>query len=113
GYASKLNSPAYTISVAKADGVDASACQYSPDISIGAAHSAGSIYDQGGYIYAAGMVISFNPCAFVIAEHTKDFDRISNVVRYEGEHLVLFHNDPPRFRATQDHSKGDGHPILQ
>ena len=90
-----------------------SAGQYSPDIAVGAAQYVGSIYDQGGYIYAAGMVISFTPCAFVIAEHTKDFDRISNVVRYEGEHLVLYHNDRKRFQATADHSKGGGHPILQ
>jgi len=71
------------------------------------------VYDQGGYIYAAGMVISNDPCSFVIAEHTKNFERISNVVRYEGEHLVLYHNDRRRYAATADHSKGGSHPILQ
>ncbi len=74
---------------------------------------AGTVYDQGGYIYAAGMVISTDSNSFVIAEHTKQLTRISNVVRYEGEHLVLYHNDRRRFNATQDHSGGGGHPILQ
>jgi hypothetical protein len=59
------------------------------------------------------MVISNHPMSFVIAEHTRDFGRISNVVRYEGEHLVLYHNDRRRYSATADHSRGGGHPILQ
>ena len=46
-------------------------------------------------------------------EHTSDFERVSNVVRYEGEHLVLYHNDRARFAATADHSHGGSHPILQ
>jgi hypothetical protein len=112
-YNKRLNYSDYSIFIGKADRDKDSAGKYSPDIAVGAGQYAGSIYDQGGYIYAAGMVIAFNPCAFVIAEHTKDFDRISNVVRYEGEHLVLYHNDRQRYQATADHSKGGGHPILQ
>lgn len=112
-YYKRLNYSDYSIFIAKADRVKDSTGQYSPDIAVGAAQYAGSVYDQGGYIYAAGMVIAFNPCAFVIAEHTKNFDRITNVVRYEGEHLVLYHNDRQRYAATADHSKGGGHPILQ
>jgi hypothetical protein len=83
------------------------------DIAVGAAQYAGTEYDNGGYVYAAGMVIARNPPAFVIAEHTSDFGRVSDVVRFEGEHLVLYHNDRQRFAATADHSKGGGHPILQ
>jgi hypothetical protein len=59
------------------------------------------------------MVVSFNPGAFLIAEHSKDLNRIREIVRYEGEHIVLYHNDRRRFAATQDHSQGGGHPILQ
>lgn len=113
GYRNRLNYSDYSVYIGKADRLKDSAGQYSPDIAVGAAQYAGSVYDQGGYIYAAGMVISNDPCAFVIAEHTKDFERISNVVRYEGEHLVLYHNDRRRYAATADHSKGGGHPILQ
>lgn len=113
GYRRHLNYSDYTIFIARADRTKDSAGQYSPDIAIGAAQYAGTIYDKGGYIYAAGMVISFNPSAFVIAEHTKDFDRVANVVRFEGEHLVLYYNDRRRYEATKDHSKGGGHPILQ
>ncbi len=57
--------------------------------------------------------MSFNPCAFIIAEHTKNFQRVAEVVRYEGEHLVLYHNDRKLYAKTADHSKGGGHPILQ
>jgi len=114
GYSRHLNYSDYTVFIAKADRTKDSTGQYSPDIAtVGAAQYAGSIYDQGGYIYAAGMVISFAPSAFVIAEHTKDFERVSNVVRYEGEHLVLYFNDRQRYEATKDHSKGGSHPILQ
>jgi len=113
GYRRHLNYSDYTVFIARADRTKDSAGQYSPDIAVGAAQYAGSIYDKGGYIYAAGMVISNSPSSFVIAEHTKDFDRVSNVVRYEGEHLVLYFNDRQRYEATKDHSKGGGHPILQ
>jgi hypothetical protein len=113
GYTRKTNYGDYTIFIARADRTKNAAGQYSPDIAVGAAQYAGSQYDQGGFIYAAGMVISNNPCAFVIAEHTRNFERIQEVVRYEGEHLVLFHNDRRRYSATMDHSRGGGHPILQ
>ena len=113
GYRSRLNYTDYTIYIARADRTKDSAGQYSPDFAIGADQYAGSIYDQGGFIYAAGMVLAYTPCSFIIAEHAKDLDRVSNVVRYEGEHIVLYHNDRSRYNATADHSKGGGHPILQ
>jgi hypothetical protein len=113
GYSRNLTYSAYTIFIANADRDRNAAGQYSPDIAVGAAQYAGTDYDQGGFIYAAGMVVSFSPMTFVIAEHTKDFNRVSDVVRYEGEHLVLYYNDRRRYSQTADHSKGGGHPILQ
>ncbi len=113
GYGRQLNYSNYTVFIANADRNRDSSGRYSPDIAVGAAQYAGTDYDQGGYIYAAGMVISFSPMTFVIAEHTKDFNRVSDVVRYEGEHLVLYHNDRRRYSQTADHSRGGGHPILQ
>lgn len=112
-YRNRLSHGDYSIYIAKADRTKDSQGQYSPDFAIATAQYAGTIYDQGGYMYAAGMVIANEPCSFVIAEHTKDLERVSNVVRYEGEHLVLYHNDRRRYNATADHSKGGGHPILQ
>ncbi len=112
-YSRRLNHADYSIYIGKADRTKDSAGSYSPDIAVGAAQYAGSVYDQGGFIYAAGMVIANDPCSFLIAEHTKDLERVSNVVRYEGEHLVLYHNDRRRYAATADHSKGGGHPILE
>lgn len=113
GYRRMLSPSNYTIFIAKADRQKNSEGVYSPDIAIGAAQYAGTDYDQGGYIYVAGMVISNNPLTFAIAEHTKDFNRVRDVVRYEGEHLVLYHNDRQRYMLTRDHSKGGSHPILQ
>jgi hypothetical protein len=113
GYRRMLSPSKYTIFIAKADRQKNGDGVYSPDIAIGAAQYAGTDYDQGGYIYVAGMVISNNPLSFTIAEHTKDFNRVRDVVRYEGEHLVLYHNDRQRYMQTRDHSKGGSHPILQ
>lgn len=112
-YSRKLSYSDYTVFIAKADRQKDSQGKYSPDIAVGAAQYAGTDYDQGGYIYAAGMVISNVPPSFVIAEHTSDLNRVSDIVRFEGEHLVLYHNDRQRYLATADHSKGGGHPILQ
>jgi hypothetical protein len=113
GYSRNLSFSAYTVFIANADRNRNAAGQYSPDIAVGAAQYAGTDYDQGGYIYAAGMVISNNPLSFAVAEHTKNFNRVRDVVRYEGEHLVLYHNDRQRYMQTRDHSQGGSHPILQ
>ena len=112
-YRKRLNYADYSIYIGKADRTKNSANEYSPDIAIGTAQYAGTVYDQGGFMYVAGMVLATEPCSFLIAEHTKNFDRVSEVVRFEGEHLVLYHNDRKRFNETADHSKGGGHPILQ
>lgn len=113
GYRNRLSFSDYTVFIARPDRTRDSQGQYSPDIALPAAQYAGGYYDQGGFIYAAGMVLAFNPSAFIIAEHTQDLGRISNVVRYEGEHLVLYHNDRRLYESTADHSRGGGHPILK
>jgi hypothetical protein len=113
GYRARLDYRDYTIFIARADRTSDSKGAYSPDVAVPAGQYAGGDYDQGGFIYAAGMVLAFNPCAFVIAEHTQDFGRVSNVVRFEGEHLVLYYNDRNLYEQTADHSRGGGHPILQ
>ena len=112
-YRSRLKYSDYTIYIGKADRTKDYVGDYSPDIAVASAQYTGTVYDKGGYIYAAGIVVAFNPCAFLIAEHTKNLERVSNVVRYEGEHLVLYHNDRRRFNETANHSKGGSHPILQ
>lgn len=113
GYRARLSHADYTVFIARADRAKDSSGAYSPDIAIAAGQYAGSGYDQGGYIYAAGMVLAYNPCAFIIAEHDREFGRISNVVRYEGEHLILYYNDRSLYERTADHSRGGSHPILQ
>lgn len=113
GYRARLAHSAYTVFIARADRTKDSSGKYSPDIAVGAGQYAGSGYDQGGFIYAAGMVLAYNPCAFIIAEHNSDFGRIASVVRYEGEHLILYYNDRALYERTADHSRGGSHPILQ
>jgi hypothetical protein len=113
GYRNRLNYADYTVFVARPDRTKDSSGQYSPDIAVAAGQYAGTGYDQGGYIYAAGMVLAYNPSAFIIADHEHDWQRISNVVRFEGEHLVLYYNDRALYERTADHSRGGGHPILQ
>lgn len=112
-YRRRLNYSDYTIYIARPDRTQDSNRQYSPDFAVGAAQYAGTVYDKGGYIYAAGMVVSNEPCSFIIAEHAKNFERVAEVVRYEGEHLVLYHNDRRRYHQTADHNLGIEHPILQ
>lgn len=112
-YSRKLRYSDYTIFIARPDREKDREGKYSPDFAVGAAQYAGTDYDQGGYIFAAGMVIWNEPPAFVIAEHKAELSRVSNIVRFEGEHLVLYHNDRRRYAQTADHSKGGGHPILQ
>jgi hypothetical protein len=112
GYRNRLNYSNYTVFIARADRMRDSSGQYSPDIAVGSGQYAGSVYDQGGFVYAAGMVLAFAPSAFVIAEHDRDLGRVSNVVRFEGEHIVLYHNDRALYAQTADHSRGGSHPIL-
>jgi len=113
GYQQRLNFADYTVFIGRADRQRDSSGAYSPDIAVGAAQYAGSVYDKGGYVYAAGMVLSMEPAAFLIGEHERDFGRIANVARYEGEHIILYHNDRRLYSQTYDHSRGGSHPILQ
>ena len=113
GYNRMLDYSNYTVFIGRADRDRDSAGAYSPDIAVGAAQYAGSVYDKGGYVFAAGMVLSMEPGAFLIAEHERDFGRVSNVARYEGEHIVLDNNDRALYARTADHSRGGGHPILK
>lgn len=112
GYTRKLNYSDYSIYIARPDRTNNAQGQYSPGIAIPTGQYAGSMYDKGGYMYVAGMVIYNNPCAFLIVD-SRDSASISDFVRFEGEHLVLYHNDRARYNATADHSRGGGHPILQ
>jgi hypothetical protein len=113
GYRNRMRFDEYTVFIGRADRVKNNQGQYSPDIAVPARQYAATDYDQGGFIYAAGMVLAFNPCAFVIAEHDRELERVSNVVRFEGEHLILYYNDRALYERTADHSRGGGHPILQ
>lgn len=112
-YRARLNYSDYVVFIARADRTRDSTGAYSPDMAFAAGGYAGTVYDRGGQIYAAGMVSSYSPAALVVAEHDRDWQRMINVVRYEGEHLVLYHNDRRRFQETADHARSGAHPILR
>lgn len=112
GYSKRLAYSDYVVFIAKADRTKNSENNYSPDIAVPAGQYGGSVYDQGGFIYAAGMVIGYTPGAFIIANHDRELSRVSDIVRFEGEHIVLYHNDRDLYHETADHSSGGGHPIL-
>lgn len=113
GYRKRLNYSDYTIYIGRPDRINDGDGNYSPAIAIGTAQYAGSVFDKGGYMYIAGMVLSNEPCAFLVPDYERNFGLLSDSVRYEGEHLVLYHNDRRRYATTADHSKGGSHPILQ
>ena len=113
GYYSHLRYSDYIIFIAKPDRLTDSDGNYIPNFAIPVRQYAGTAYDKGGYMYAAGIVLAFSPSAFMIAENAKKLEQVSEVVRYEGEHLVLYYNDRAKYEATADHSKGGGHPILK
>ena len=113
GYRARLDYSSYTVFVGRADRMQDSNGAYSPDIAVPAGQYAGSEYDQGGFVYAAGMVLAFNPSAFLVADHETNVGRISDIVRHEGEQIILYHNDQSLYQRTADHSRGGGHPILQ
>lgn len=112
-YKQKLKHKDYVIFICKADRQTDSDGNYIPNFSIPVNQYVGTDYDKGGFMYAAGMIIANNPLAFMIAENEKQLNQVSEVVRFEGEHLVLYHNDRKRYDETADHSKGGGHPILK
>lgn len=113
GYRSRLRHSDYTIFIARADRTNDAEGRYSPGIAIGSAQYAGTVFDKGGYMYVAGMVLSNEPAAMIVPEHTRNYELLADYVRYEGEHLVLYHNDRRRYAQTADHSRGGSHPILQ
>lgn len=113
GYRNRLNYSDYTIFIGRADRQNDGDGNYSPAIAIGTAQYAGTVFDKGGYMFVAGMVLSNEPPALLVPEHTRNFNMLADYVRYEGEHLVLYHNDRRRYAATADHSRGGSHPILQ
>ena len=112
GYRARLEYSSYTVFIARADRSTDSTGAYSPDIAVPAGQYAGSGYDQGGYVFAAGMVVAFSPSALLLSEHTRNVRRVSDIVRFEGEHIILYHNDRTVYSKTADHSRGGGHPIL-
>ena len=112
GYRARLEYSSYTVFIARADRSTDSTGAYSPDIAVPAGQYAGSGYDQGGYVFAAGMVVAFSPSALLLSEHTRNVRRVSDIVRFEGEHIILYHNDRTLYSKTADHSRGGGHPIL-
>lgn len=111
-YSRILKHSDYIIAILKSTDLDS---QGQPAIRIPPGQYKGTEYDKGGYILIAGQVLAVgNPYGniMVIPDHNANFDRMANAVEYEGEHLVLAWNDPDKFKATETHGAGTGHPII-
>ena len=113
GYRTRLNHSFYSIYIARPDRVRDRHGNISPAFAISAGQYSGSDYDQGGFIYVAGLVFYMNPDAFLIVDYGQDLNSVSEIVRYEGEHIILYHNDRRLYQQTADHSRGGSHPILK
>lgn len=113
GYRARLNHSYYSIYIARPDRLKDRDGNYSPGIAINAPQYNGSEYDQGGFIYVAGVVFYLNPDSFLIVDYDKNLSAVSEIVRYEGEHIILYYNDRNLYNQTGDHSRGGGHPILR
>ena len=112
-YRARLNHSYYTIYIARPDRLKDRDGNYSPAFTISAPQYSGSVYDAGGgSIYVAGLVFYMNPDSFLIVDYDKNLNSISEIVRYEGEHIILYHNDRALYNETGDHSRSGGHPIL-
>jgi hypothetical protein len=113
GYRARLNHSFYSIYIAKPDRVRDRYGNYSPAFAINAGEFGGSQYDQGGFIYVAGLNFYMNPDAILIVDFGNDLNSVSEIVKYEGEHIVLYHNDRRLYQQTTHHHHGGGHPILR
>jgi hypothetical protein len=113
GYRARLNHSFYSIYIARPDRVRDRNGNYSPAFAISAGEYGGSEYDQGGFIYVAGLNFYMNPDAILIVDFGNDLNSVSEIVRYEAEHIILYHNDRRLYQQTADHSRGGGHPILR
>lgn len=112
-YRARLNHSFYSIYIARPDRLRDRDGNYSPAFAINAGEYGGSEYDQGGFMYVAGLVFYMNPDSFLIVDYGNDLKSVSEIVRYEGEHIILYHNDRRLYNQTADHSRGGGHPILK
>jgi len=82
---------------------------------------AGTEWDLGGYILAAGETVFYSndPEGNLIAlpyhhgtNMIDDLANLSRVAAYEGEHIILFHCDYTLWQSTAVHGVGQGHPLF-
>lgn len=77
---------------------------------------AGTSWDLGGFILAAGqMIAAGEPFGniIVLPEHKgTDFDQLSTIAGYEAEHIILCWCDGDKFEATKVHGTNAGHPLF-
>lgn len=79
----------------------------------------GGFYDGGEFdkdprtgfvaICAVGLVTGTSDYSMLVVD---DAGVMSQIVRHEGEHILLWHADHPRFLATMYHDATNYHPIL-
>lgn len=75
----------------------------------------GTQYDQGGFIYAGGMVTGVVGDSYTISlpdVKLDKYDGLANGAEFEAEHWWLATVDAAKYEATKIHGIGQGHPII-
>lgn len=112
GYQRAMRLSDYIIAIVKGEpDSDGNPCYRLP-----AGQYAGTVYDKGGYILAAGQVLAVGEPygnIIVVPEHFEgQGEHLSLISEYEAEHVILAWNDGDKFERTKTHGDGTGHPII-
>lgn len=101
----------YIIAVLKATSIDRDG---NPEYRLPCAQYCHGEFDKGGFItVAAEMAAVGIPFGNILVypDHSTNLTRVSNLVEYEAEHVILSYYDGTRFERTLTHGNGQGHPI--
>jgi hypothetical protein len=118
GYTKAMTLPEYTIAWLKSERspIDQVYAFLVPDL---LGQYAGTEFDKGGYVLAPEAVVAYEGRygnLFCLADShgmktERDRETLFNAACYGVEHVVLFHNDLAKFKATEVHTTG-GHPLF-
>lgn len=75
-----------------------------------------TVFDQGGFIYAAEDAYDPERCIILLPQYPYDRpdlnESLARAVGYGAEHCILNHNDHALYEATKVHNQNAGHPLF-
>jgi hypothetical protein len=99
GYQTNLTLDKYTIAVLNPDGYRDGI----PVLKTPVGDYSGTVYDQGGFVFAGGQ---FLPPFTIAIPSYEDAEGIKDIIAHEMIHAILYHNDRVRYEATKTHQGG-------